>query len=225
MQRMKSFSLGTLAVGAALIVGQIFAMAPAGAQMAPPPAGPCAQGRFGKALNLTAEQKAQAKAIFKATREQVKQVLTPEQQQGLRAYFAKERGAIFQSLNLTPAQQEQVKGIREAAKAQVQQVKANTSLSPDQQKAQIRELRKGAHQQIMQVLTPAQKTALKGAVRNEIRMHHPIRAAFKSINLTADQQAQMKAIRTKAMADFRAILTPEQAQKLDSFMKAHHRAA
>lgn len=82
-----------------------------------------------------------------------------------------DRGAKFaQELNLTPDQQEALKSIRQNERQQFQSIKNDSSLTPDQKKAKIKELRKTSHEEMMAKLTPEQQQKFK-EMRKEHRGH------------------------------------------------------
>ena len=64
------------------------------------------------------------------------------------------------------------------------------------------------------ILTPAQQDQARAMHERRQSMGE----SWKSLNLSADQKAKMKAIHQSSEAEFKAILTPEQQTKL----KAHH---
>ena len=66
--------------------------------------------------------------------------------------------AIGRRLDLTGAQKDQLKTLRQKAAAEVRGIRQDTTLSPDQKKARIREAVQGARAQAGGVLTPEQKT-------------------------------------------------------------------
>ena len=79
-----------------------------------------------------------------------------------------DRGAKFaQELNLTPDQQEALKSIRQNERQQFQTIKNDSSLTPDQKKAKIKDLRKTSREQMMAKLTPEQQQKFK-----EMRKEH-----------------------------------------------------
>ena len=82
-----------------------------------------------------------------------------------------ERGQKFaEALNLTPEQKADLKGIRDNARQQAQAIKNDSSLTPDQKKAKLKDLRKSSHQQMMAKLTPEQQQKFK-EMRKEHRGH------------------------------------------------------
>jgi periplasmic protein CpxP/Spy len=83
----------------------------------------------------------------------------------------KERGEKFaEKLNLTPEQKADLKSIRENEKQQAQAIKNDSSLTPDQKKAKVKELWKSSHEQMMAKLTPDQQAKFK-EMRKEHRGH------------------------------------------------------
>jgi len=64
-------------------------------------------------------------------------------------------------LNLTDDQKAQVKKIHEDMRAQAEAVKSDSTLSADQQHAKLEGIRKSAHEQVKQLLTPDQRKQMK----------------------------------------------------------------
>ena len=82
-----------------------------------------------------------------------------------------ERGQKFaEALNLTPEQKADLKSLRDNEKQQAEAIKSDSSLSADQKKAKLKELRKSSHQQMMAKLTPDQQKKFK-EMRKEHRGH------------------------------------------------------
>jgi Spy/CpxP family protein refolding chaperone len=69
--------------------------------------------------------------------------------------------ATVESLDLTDDQKAKVKDIFADAKTQRQAVMNDTSLSEDQKKAKMKELREGIKSKVNNVLTPEQQATLK----------------------------------------------------------------
>jgi Spy/CpxP family protein refolding chaperone len=65
------------------------------------------------------------------------------------------------NLNLTDDQKAQVKKIHEDMKSQMDAVKGDSSLTADQQRAKMHEIRKDSHEQVKQLLTPKQRKQMK----------------------------------------------------------------
>jgi periplasmic protein CpxP/Spy len=70
--------------------------------------------------------------------------------------------AAVESLNLTDDQKGKVTSIFADAKSKRQAVFSDSSLSEDQKKAKMKELREGTMSKLNEVLTPDQQTELKG---------------------------------------------------------------
>jgi Spy/CpxP family protein refolding chaperone len=94
-----------------------------------------------------------------------------------------------------------------------------------EQKTKIQQLRQSTRTQIETLLTPEQlpkfqqiesQRQAKFSGENGLSMRdrrQSMRDSWKSLNLTADQKAKMKAIRQVSKEQFKAILTPEQQAK------------
>jgi protein CpxP len=82
-----------------------------------------------------------------------------------------ERGEKFaKELNLTPEQQTELKQIRESSREQFKAIKNDSSLTADQKKAKMKELRKSTNEQMMSKLNPDQQAKFK-EMRKEHRHH------------------------------------------------------
>ncbi len=169
-----------------------------------------------------------------------------------RAKHARGPERMFQALNLTDDQKAKVQTILQGERSQIQALRNNTSLTDEQKKQQIRELRKNDHQQLLAVLTPEQQAKMK-----ELRQGKEGRGGFhagrrfQGLNLTEQQKAQlqpvfqatrqqlqalrsdttltpeqkhekMREIRQNQMAQMKSILTPEQQQQWQQ-MRGRHR--
>lgn len=66
-----------------------------------------------------------------------------------------------EKLNLTQDQKNQIKGIRENAKSEIEAIRSDSSLSPQQKRKKIHEIRRETHKQVMGVLTPEQRKIVK----------------------------------------------------------------
>ncbi|HEY9639855.1 MAG TPA: Spy/CpxP family protein refolding chaperone, partial [Coleofasciculaceae cyanobacterium] len=145
-------------------------------------------------LNLSPDQKSQLSQIRQSTRTQLENLLTAEQQQQLQAALAQGEPlpAAIASLNLTAAQRTQAEEILKASHDQVQ-----TILTPEQQQ-QLRELRQ-SHR--------AGRHGLLGEMPPELAQR---------LNLTEDQQAQLKQIRENTRNQVENVLTAEQQQQLQA---------
>lgn len=83
----------------------------------------------------------------------------------------------------------------------------------DAQKAQLKQIRESARQQMDAIYTPEQKEQLRTARQQKQR---------PNLNLTDDQKAKIKAIHQNAENQIQSILTNEQKQKLQE-MRASRR--
>jgi len=111
---------------------------------------------------LTPEQKqAKLKDLRASTHQQMKTVLTPEQQAALanRRTAAKERFAA--KLGLTVDQQSKMKALFESTHQQRQTVLQNASLNNDQKMAQLKQIRQTTKAQLATILTPDQMTKME----------------------------------------------------------------
>ena len=131
-----------------------------------------------------------------------------------------QRGAarIFQQLDLTADQRAKVQSILQSERSQVQALRSNTSLTNEQKKQQIRELRKTDHQQLLSVLTPEQQAKLK-----QLHSEHKGRSAgfragrgFQALNLTEQQKEQLKPV-------FQTTRQQMQALRSDTTLTAEQR--
>jgi Spy/CpxP family protein refolding chaperone len=146
-------------------------------------------------LNLTNEQKAaieqivaneakEIKKIRESSREQIKAVLTPEQQQE----FAEIKGKVRQrmreragnrlemlakKLNLTDVQTAAIKPIFAAEANDIKAVWQDNSLSKEQKQNKIADIRKSARENINTILTPEQQAKWAELKEEAVgRMHH-----------------------------------------------------
>ena len=74
---------------------------------------------------------------------------------------------LAQHLDLTNDQKAQLKPILKHEAEQVRDIRQNSSLSPEAQRDQIKEVRKDTRPQILAILTPEQREKLK-----DLRRHH-----------------------------------------------------
>lgn len=95
------------------------------------------RGRFFEQLGLSDPQKSQIKEIRSSTREQIKQIITPDQEQAFKTAIQNHQGfkAARQAMNLTDDQKSELKQIRQSSRDQIKAV-----LTPDQQ-TKLQELR------------------------------------------------------------------------------------
>ena len=106
---------------------------------------------------LTAEQKqAKFKELRTSTREQMKSVLTPDQQQTFAARRANHRAAMAAKLGLTADQQTKLKALFSSTHQQREAVLNNASLSNDQKQAQLSQIHQTTQSQLATILSPEQ---------------------------------------------------------------------
>jgi Spy/CpxP family protein refolding chaperone len=106
---------------------------------------------------LTAEQKqAKLKALRASTREQMKSVLTPEQQKAMAEHRAEVKASFAAKLGLTADQQSKLKDLRRSNREQRQAVLKNTTLTNEQKQAQLSQIRQATQAQLATILTPEQ---------------------------------------------------------------------
>lgn len=68
---------------------------------------------------------------------------------------------LAQKLNLSDDQKQQFRHIRQQSMEQARTIRTDSSLTEDQKRAKMQELRKQSHQQMFSLLTPEQKEQLK----------------------------------------------------------------
>lgn len=106
---------------------------------------------------LTSEQKqAKLKALRASTREQMKSVLTPEQQKAFADRRAAAKANFAAKLGLTADQQSKLKDLHLSTRQQRQAVLKNTSLTNEQKQAQLSQIRQASQAQLATILTPEQ---------------------------------------------------------------------
>lgn len=117
--------------------------------------------------SLTDAQKAEkAKTIHQEQKNKMQALLTAEQKAKLKESrkVAKERGKemgekkkqAYKDLNLSSEQSAKLKAQREASKAKMEAIRNNSSLTEEQKKAQMKELKKASHADMKNILTTEQ---------------------------------------------------------------------
>lgn len=120
---------------------------------------------------LTAEQKqAKLKELRANTRQQMKSVLTPEQQTAFANRRAAAKARIAEKLGLTPDQQSKMKDLFTSTQQQRQAVLKNASLTNEQKQAQLSQIRQASKAQLATILTPEQ--LVKFQQMRKMRRHH-----------------------------------------------------
>lgn len=118
-----------------------------------------------------------ARAVHERTRQQVKSVLTPEQQELIknlpgrdpreRRDYVGQRENISEVLSLTPEQRSQIRTLRQGARTQRNEIRNDTTLSQEQRADQLRMLQQSTRQQISSILTPQQREKIHERPRME----------------------------------------------------------
>jgi Spy/CpxP family protein refolding chaperone len=115
---------------------------------------------------LTAEQKqAKLKALRTSTREQMKSVLTPEQQKAFADRRAASKTRFAAKLGISPDQQTKMKDLFVSTHQQRQAVLENTSLTNEQKQTQLSQIRQTSNAQLSTILTPEQLAKFQQMVR------------------------------------------------------------
>lgn len=110
--------------------------------------------------SLTPEQRQDnIKQIRQSTHQQVLGILTPEQQAKLKQFEQRRRGVA--ALNLTPDQRAKLQPIRQQMRQQVLAVRQDASLTWQQKREKIRDIRQNAMAQMKGLLTPEQQQQLE----------------------------------------------------------------
>lgn len=106
---------------------------------------------------LTDDQKqAKLKELREKNHEQMKSVLTPEQQKAFAERRSAGRARFAEKLGLTPEQQSKMKELFGSTHQQRQAVLKDTSLTNEQKQAQLSQLRQTSKAQLATILTPEQ---------------------------------------------------------------------
>lgn len=126
-----------------------------------------------------AQQQEQIAALRKSARDQAKAVLTPEQQ-GRMAEIMSHPGVVrlaamqhlrveqtMKQLALTPEQRTKIRDLHRQTAGAVKPIRADTTLTPEQKRAKIRDLMQASRAQMRSVLTPEQQQKLD-AIRQRL---------------------------------------------------------
>jgi len=120
---------------------------------------------------LTAEQKqARLKELRASTRQQMKSVLTAEQQTAIAGRRAERKARVVAKLGLTPDQQSKMKELFLANREQRQDVLKNASLTNEQKQAQLSQIRQASKAQLATILSPEQ--LVKFQQMRKMHRHH-----------------------------------------------------
>lgn len=122
---------------------------------------------------LTADQKqAKLKELRASTRQQMKSVLTPEQQEAFAGRRAAAKTRFAEKLGLTPDQQSKMKDLFVSTQQQRQAVLKNASLTNDQKQAQLSQIRQASKAQLATILSPEQ--LVKFQQMRAMHRHHKV---------------------------------------------------
>lgn len=147
-------------------------------------------------------------------------------------FVSKRMAKMNEKLQLTQDQQAKVKDILSDQWTKQQAIRSNTSLSQQDARTQMRELRKSEHEQIMNVLTPEQQQKAKEMHKGEkgARGMAGKRMGYmaRELNLTDAQKAQLKPIFEQQRAQMKALkadtsLTQEQKHEKFQQLRADGR--
>jgi Spy/CpxP family protein refolding chaperone len=106
---------------------------------------------------LNQEQKqAKLQQLRASTREQMKALLTPEQQTAMVNHRAERRAKIAAKLGLTSDQQSKMVALFHSTRQQRQSALKDGSLTNEQKQAQLSQIRQSAKTQLATILTPEQ---------------------------------------------------------------------
>jgi len=86
----------------------------------------------------------------------------------------------------------------------------------DAQKSQLERIRDETREQIRNILTPEQRTAVESAISNGQRPREAMRAA----NLSQEQREQVRSIHRATREKMKNVLTPEQRQQLEQMRQS-----
>jgi len=113
--------------------------------------------------SLTPEQKRdQLRQLRRSTHDQVLAVLTPEQQQRFQQRHEHVSGiGPLAPLDLTPEQKLKIGPILQADRQQTRAVLSDSSLTPQQKRAKLQDIRSTTNSQIQTVLSPTQRQRLQ----------------------------------------------------------------
>jgi Spy/CpxP family protein refolding chaperone len=107
----------------------------------------------------------------------------------------------LKKLSLSDAQKAQIKNNNAEARAQIKAIRANTTLSAQEQRSQIAAIRRASRAAMLQVLTPQQRAQMR-----ENRAERKTRGAgVAKLNFSAGQKAQVKNIRQSARTEIQEV--------------------
>jgi len=168
-----------------------------------------------------ADKRTQMQTLVKDTLQQYMQALTEEQRQELWKIIQRQNRqpnltehltTLAKLLNMTDDQQAKVKGILNVLKTKTDAITADATLAGPDRMKKLSATQQEAMQHFHDLLTPQliqQVQALYGGMGafNDY--------VLKQLDVTADQQAKIKAIREKAFVDIRLALNDDQQKVYD----------
>ena len=100
---------------------------------------------------------------------------------------------------------------RRSSNAQSRRIRKFDALNlTEEQKSQIREIRKNYRKKIGDILTSEQRAALESAKQQGTRR----RQGMKNLNLTSEQKQELQELKKSRRQEIRGILTEKQMEKL-----------
>ena len=131
-------------------------------------------------------------------------------------------GGHFKALNLTDEQKAKLAELRKASGEHFKAIR-ESGATEDEKKQQMQQARKESREQMLDVLTPEQRTQMQTTRRGHGRMFGREGGRFgggmgfgrmeKMLNLTPEQKKKMQAARERFHAEAMSILTPEQRDR------------
>ncbi|PWT81024.1 MAG: hypothetical protein C5B58_10450 [Acidobacteria bacterium] len=104
-------------------------------------------------------------ALAQGSSQSSEQGASQQQQEQAKPRHHKKMHHMLAKLNLSNDQKAQIKQIHESTKSQIVAVNKDTSLTADQKKTKIREIRQNARKQTDEVLTPEQRQQLQAEMK------------------------------------------------------------
>lgn len=130
-------------------------------------------------------------------------------------------GNMMKDLNLTPEQKSKMKELHLANRQEMDAIKNDQSLSEEQKKAKMQELRKIQKEKSKALLTAEQKAEIKAAARKGKDGHKRRHSnGMNDLNLTQDQKTRMNTIRQGFKEESEAIKNDENLTKEQKIEKS-----
>lgn len=139
-------------------------------------------------------------------------------------YVSKRLAKMNERLQLSQEQQSKLSDVLKDEWTKQNAIRTNTSLTPEQRRTQMKELRKGEHQQIDSILTPEQREKAKEMHKKGGRHAAMKRMGFmaRELNLTDAQKSQLKPMfqqQREKMQALKADTSLTQEQKKEKFQQ------